>query len=52
MKLVWENDDYLIFSDGSYYYAYQRIDVINGKELSDFFFCSPSLCECLVYTED
>ena len=53
MEMVWENDDYIIYSDGAIYYAYQRQDVINaGWELTEYFFCSPSLCECLVYTKE
>jgi len=53
MEKVWESDNYLIYSDGAYYYAYQRQDVIDdGLELSAFFFYSSSLQECLIYTEE
>ena len=51
MEIVWENGDYLIYSDGAYYYVYQRQDVLNGYALTEFFFSSSSLEECFYYTE-
>ena len=51
MEKVWENDDFIIFNDGEYFYVYQRQDVVDGWELTEFFFCSSSLEECFYYTE-
>lgn len=52
MEMVWENDEYIIYSDGAYYYVYQRQDVLDaGYALTEFFFSSSSLKECFYYTE-
>ncbi len=46
------NDNYVIYSDGDIYYVYQvgDLDVIGG-ELDLYFFSSPSLDECMYYTQ-
>lgn len=52
MEKIWENNDYLIYSDGAFYYVFQRQDVMkSGWELTEYFFCSSSLAECKSYTE-
>ena len=52
MEKVWENDVFVIFSDGEAYFVYQAQDLdVIGWELTLYFFTSPSLDECMYYTK-
>ena len=52
MEKVYENQEYLIYSDGMYYFVFFKEDTkINGWEMTEYYFTSSSLEECLYYIE-
>ena len=52
MELIYETQDYLIYSYGMYYYVYFKEDTkVDGWEMTEYFFTSSSLNECLYYIQ-
>ena len=52
MERVFENLEYEIYSDGMYYYVYLKEDTQEiGWEMSEYYFTSSYLAECLYYVQ-